>query len=94
MPVRDEELGPFPQFYLYINTPAGTIRRDIFSDTEALRVTTVVASILTRQPLPDPSPDSAKTGFSIAGNPEDIISFHLYRVNDSAGLQGLPSVDE
>jgi hypothetical protein len=91
---HDDEWGPFPQFYLYVKTDEGTVRRDIFSGTEALRLVSLLASMLTHQSFRDPFPGGPNLGYSIAGDPERIKSVHLYRVDSSVDLQRLPSVDD
>jgi hypothetical protein len=91
---RASDWGSFPQFYVYIKTDEGTIRRDIFSETEALRLVSLLASMLTRQPFHDPYPDHPVLGYSMVGKPETIKSIHLYRVDSLADVQALPSVDD
>lgn len=89
-----DDWGPFPQFYLYVKTDEGTVRRDISSEIEALRLVSLLASMLTHQPFHDPYPGHPALGYSIAGKPESIKSIHLYRIENLAGLQALPSVED
>ncbi len=89
-----DELGPFPQFYLHVNSDDGNFRRDLFSETEALRLTSLYAAMLTHQTFQDPFPSGPNLGYSLAGDPERITSIHLYRVDNVAELEALPSMDE
>ncbi|MEA2664687.1 MAG: hypothetical protein QOI11_1631 [Candidatus Eremiobacteraeota bacterium] len=94
MKPHDDEWGPFPQFYLYVKTEEGTVRRDVFSEAEALRLTSLLASMLTRQTFHDPFPGGPNLGFSVAGKADEIKSIHLYRVDSVSDLRRLPSVDD
>lgn len=94
MESTDDDWGPFPQFYLYLETDGGIVRRDVFSETEALRLVSLLASMLTRQPFRDPYPDHPALGYSIVGKPGTIKSIRLYRVENLADLRALPSIED
>ena len=91
----EAEFGPFPQFYLYITTDIGTVRHDISSVAEAVRLVSLVTNLVVQRPIPIPSPGEAPLGFSFAGSdPRAIKALRLIRADSILDVQRLPSVDD
>ncbi|HEY0393715.1 MAG TPA: hypothetical protein VGD01_04405 [Candidatus Elarobacter sp.] len=87
----DDEIGPFPQFAIYITTQAGTVRQDVHGNRHAFRIVAAAASCMMGIEFDDPFPDGPGFGLSFAGSrPEEITRVSVMRVNDRNEYRALP----
>lgn len=76
-----DELGPFPQFAIFVETADGTTRRDTFSPYEAARLMSWISSMMTRQEIARPNDGDPPIGFAFMGSALEILSVRLVRID-------------